>query len=89
MCQLLFDQAYAESPATTPTVDVDHVERVIPKALEAGENIFEWIWDGLPPAERVIFSAVAEVTGANEVISEEQLTGVLQRHGIRILIREF
>ena len=88
MCQLLFDQAYAESPATSPTVDVDDVERVIPKVLEAGENIFEWIWDGLPPAERVIFSAVAEVTGANEVISEEELTGVLQRHGIRILIRE-
>ena len=88
MCQLLFDQAYAESLATTPTIDVDDVERVIPKALEAGENIFEWIWDGLPPAERVIFSAVAEVTGANELISEEELTGVLQRHGIRILIRE-
>lgn len=88
VCQLLFDQAYAESPATTPTVDVNDVERVIPKALEAGENIFEWIWDGLPPAERVIFSAVAEVTGADDVISEEELTGVLQRHGIRILIRE-
>jgi tetratricopeptide (TPR) repeat protein len=88
MCQLLFDQAYASNPAAAPIIDVDDVERVIPKTLEAGENIFEWVWDGLPPAERVIFSAVAEVTGTNDVITEEELTAVLQRHGIRILIRE-
>jgi tetratricopeptide (TPR) repeat protein len=88
MCQLLFDQAYGASPVIAPLVDVDDVEAAIPKALEAGENIFEWVWDGLPPAERVIFSAVAEVTGEKEVITEEELTAVLQRHGIRILIRE-
>jgi hypothetical protein len=63
MCQLLFDLAYAALPSDTPTVDVSDVEAVVPKVLEAGENVFEWIWDGLPPAERVIFSAVAGATG--------------------------
>ena len=88
MCQLLFDRAYAASPSDTPTIDVSDVEAVVPKVLEAGENMFEWIWDGLPPAERVIFSAVAGATGENAVITEDELMSILQRHGIRILIRE-
>ena len=88
MCQLLFDQAYAASPVDTPTIDISEVEAVVPKVLEAGENIFEWIWDGLPPAERIIFSAVAGVTDENTVMSEDDLLSLLQGHGIRILIRE-
>ena len=88
MCQLLFDRAYAESPSDTPTIDRADVEAVISKVLESGENIFEWIWDGLPPAERVIFSAIAGATDENAVITEDELTNILQRHGIRILIRE-
>jgi tetratricopeptide (TPR) repeat protein len=88
MCQLLFDRAYAESPPDTPTIDRTDVEAVVPRALESGENIFEWIWDGLPPAERVIFSAIAGATNENAVISEDELTNILQGYGIRILIRE-
>jgi hypothetical protein len=88
ICQLLFDRAYAESPSDAPTIDRADVEAVVPKALESGENIFEWIWDGLPPAERVIFSAIAGATDENAVIAEDELTNILQRHGIRILIRE-
>jgi tetratricopeptide (TPR) repeat protein len=88
MCQLLFDLAYSGLPSDTPIVDVSDVEAVVPKVLEAGENVFEWIRDGLPPAERVIFSAVAGATGENAVITEDELMSILQRHGIRILIRE-
>ena len=88
MCQLLFDRAYATPPSETPTIDVPDVEVVVPQALEAGENIFEWIWDGLPPAERIIFSAVASATDENAVIAEDALLSLLQHHGIRILIRE-
>jgi len=57
--QLLFERAYATPGTGVPTVDVVDVEAAVPKALEAGENVFEWIWDGLSPAERVIFSAIA------------------------------
>lgn len=88
LCQLLFDQAYAVSPVAIPTIDVAAVEAIIPKVLEAGENVFEWIWDGLPPAERIIFSAVAGVTDEHTAMSEEDLLSLLQGHGIRILIRE-
>ncbi len=88
MCQLLFDRAYATPPPDTPTVDVADINAAVPKALEAGENVFEWIWDGLPPAERVISSAIAGATAEKALITEDELTGILQHHGIRILIRE-
>ena len=88
MCQLLFDRAYTASPPDSPTVDVADIDAVIPKALEAGEHFFEWVWGGLPPAERVIFSAVAGATIEKPLITEDELASILQRHGIRILIRE-
>ncbi len=92
LCQLLFEQAYARGGAAgapaPPLVTREDVEAVVPGALEAGEHIFEWIWDGLPPAERVIFSAVAAGTEEQSVITEERLLEILQAQGIRILIRE-
>ncbi|MBI3912776.1 MAG: tetratricopeptide repeat protein [Chloroflexi bacterium] len=90
MCQLLFEKAYQGHAATSdvPQVTVAEVDAIVPKVLEAGENIFEWIWDGLPPAERVIFSAVAAGTTEEGVVSENRLVDILQNQGIRILIRE-
>ena len=64
------------------------VEAAADKALEAGQNIFEWIWDGLPPAERVIFAAIAGATDEQSVVTEEQLTQLLQSQGVRILTGE-
>ena len=98
LCQLIFEREYAAraNPATlsapstlaTPSVTVADVESAIPKVIEAGENIFEWIWDGLPPAERVIFSAVSSGTDEQSVVSEERLMSILQDSGVRILVRE-
>lgn len=90
MCQVLFERAYQgyEAGKPVPVVTVADVDAIITKVLEAGENIFEWIWEGLPPAERVIFAAIAAGTEGYTVVSEEQLLNVLQGQGIRILIRE-
>jgi hypothetical protein len=60
ICQILWDTAYAGGPRLPPSIQqIELVEAAAEKVLEAGENIFEWIWDGLPPAERVIFAAIA------------------------------
>ncbi len=88
LCQLLFERAYATQSASKPSVSLADVEAIVPKALEAGENIFEWIWDGLPPAERVVFSAIAQGTDERSVVSEDRLLGILQNSGVRILVRE-
>jgi tetratricopeptide (TPR) repeat protein len=82
ICQLVWDAEGGSGRAITP-VDIE-----VAKVLEAGENVFEWIWDGLPPAERVIFSAIARSTDETGSLSKDQLAEILQGHGIRILSRE-
>src|SRR6266508_1995805 len=88
LCQIVWDSAHATDAAHVPRIDVAAVEVAAAKALEAGQNIFEWIWDGLPPAERVISAAIAGATDEQSVVSEEQITQLLQSQGIRILTRE-
>ncbi|MEN8215530.1 MAG: substrate-binding domain-containing protein [Pseudomonadota bacterium] len=46
----------------------------------------EWLWDGLPPAERVVAAALAEA-GAG-VIYDAQLEHLLYESGVRVVIRE-
>src|SRR6266545_5185598 len=89
ICQILWDHAYATDPQAPPSIQrLEMVEAAAAKALEAGQNIFEWIWDGLPPAERVIFAAIAGATDEQSVVTEEQLMQLLQSQGIRILTGE-
>jgi tetratricopeptide (TPR) repeat protein len=88
LCQILWDSAYAHDLQGIPTIDVASVEAAVPKVLEAGENVFEWIWDGLPPAERVIFAAIAQIAGEQSNVTEDHLIELLQSQGIRILTRE-
>src|SRR5207249_2790826 len=54
------------------------VETASEKIIETGQNIFEWIWDGLPPAERVIFAAIASATDEHSVVTEGQLMPLKQ-----------
>lgn len=42
-------------------VTEDDVQQVLDRALELGEGGLAWFWDGLPIAERVFFSAAADV----------------------------
>ncbi len=65
---------------------VEDVDRAIPEALKSGANAFHWIWDGLPPAERVVMAAMAEVK--TEVIHQEDIESVLNRSGVRLVVRE-
>ena len=88
LCQLLWDETQHNATDELPTVTAREVNAIIAKTLEAGQNIFEWIWDGLPPAERVIFAAVADGSDEWQVISKQQISDILQQRGIRILTRE-
>lgn len=88
LCQTIWDSAYAGDPADVPRIDDAAVETAAARALDTGQNVFEWIWDGLPPAERVISAAIAGATDEHRVIGEDQLVTLLQSRGIRILTRE-
>ncbi len=88
VCQHLWDRAHSTNPDSPPTIRSCEVDAIVPRILEAGENVFEWIWDGLPPAEKVIFAAIAQSSDGRAPIADDEILGILQDHGIRILTRE-
>jgi tetratricopeptide (TPR) repeat protein len=69
-----------------PTVNIKDVDAAINTALEQGANAFQWIWTGLPPAERVVLAAMAEAKG--KPISQDELTEILNRSRIQLVLRE-
>jgi len=90
VCRILFDRAY-ERPLLEkglPQVDTRDVDIAAEEALESGHNVFSWIWDGLPPAERVVLAAIATATESSSVVTKDQILQILQEHGARILVRE-
>lgn len=86
LCSHVWEQAYDEDPIGPPTVTPSNVESVVSEAIEASRNMFEWLWEGLGSAERVVVSTLAEA--GSRSITQEELEGMLRGSGVRVLIRE-
>ncbi|MEM7539749.1 MAG: tetratricopeptide repeat protein, partial [Chloroflexota bacterium] len=86
LCSEIWEAAYDDNPAKLPTIALDNVEDVIDDAIEQGRNAIEWIWDGLPSAERIVMAAMAEEK--TDIISRQQLMEILNRSGIRLILHE-
>jgi formylglycine-generating enzyme required for sulfatase activity/tetratricopeptide (TPR) repeat protein len=86
LCSEIWEAAIEEEPQNTPFVNYDSVDRAIIHALERGANAFQWIWNSLSPAERVVMAAMAEARG--EYISQDELTTILNRSKVRLILRE-
>jgi len=89
LCSHVWERAYGEEdeePEEPPTVTPEGVDTAVPGALEASRNTMEWLWDGLPPAERVVASALAEA--GPDPISRGALERLLHESGVRVVIRE-
>ncbi len=86
LCQNIWENLHDEVLESPPKVQLRDVEAAIPDILDASRNTLEWLWDGLPPAERVVASALAEA-GAG-IITETQLEHLLYESGVRVVIRE-
>jgi tetratricopeptide (TPR) repeat protein len=86
LCSHVWERVYDEEPDVPPIVTSADVDAVIPGALEASRNTLEWLWNGLPPAGRVVVSALAE--GGPSPITQDDLERLLRDSGVRVLIRE-
>ena len=85
LCSHVWEQAYDKEPKRPPAIALQDIDTAIPDALEASRNTLEWLWDGLPPAARVVASALA-AAGPNP-ISQEDLEHLLRESGVRVVIR--
>jgi tetratricopeptide (TPR) repeat protein len=86
LCSHVWERAYDEEPDEPPTVTAADADAAVPDALEASRNTMEWLWDGLPPAGRVVASALAEAGPGP--ITQEELERLLHESGVRLVIRE-
>lgn len=86
LCSHVWERAYDQGPNEPPVVTRADAEAAVPDALEASRNTLEWLWDGLPPAERVVISALAEA--GPRAITQDELERLLRESGVRVLIRE-
>jgi tetratricopeptide (TPR) repeat protein len=86
LCSVIWDRAYDNEPTTAPHVEVANVDAAIDDALKQGQNAFHWIWDGLPPAERVVMAAMAETD--DTIITKDKLVEILNNSGVRLILRE-
>lgn len=86
LCSVVWENAYETEPRGIPLISAEDVEGAIAQALKFGGHAFNWLWDGLPPAERVVVAAMAEVT--EEVITQDRLIETLNQSGVRLVARE-
>jgi ABC-type amino acid transport substrate-binding protein len=59
LCSRVWENIYDNKPDDEPTVTLIHVETAISDTLATSDSAFRWLWDGLPPAERLVISALA------------------------------
>jgi tetratricopeptide (TPR) repeat protein len=86
LCSEVWEEAHDDAPDEPPTVTADEVDLAVEATLEQGANAFQWIWNGLPPSERLAMAAMA---GTGKLtITREQLQAALQKDGVRLLLPE-
>jgi Tol biopolymer transport system component len=59
--------------------------KVLDGAIRRGETGLVWFWNGLPQAERFIFSAIAHVTDEHGSATRDEIRQVLRQHGVEFL----
>ncbi len=91
-CSLCFDRAYDRLRAQgtqRPTITARDVRLLIPAVLDRGDNVFAWIWDGMPPAERIVASALAELLEDEKTVATDgEIEARIQAEGIRLITRD-
>jgi hypothetical protein len=86
LCKTIWNRLYDENPQKPPLVTLNDIENAIPNALKSSHSALDWLWRGLPPAGRVVISALAEA-GAKP-ITKKELKHLLRKSGVRTVIRE-
>ncbi len=86
LCSHVWERAYDEDPGGTPMPGSAEIDAVVDGVLDASQNTLEWLWNGLPPAERVVTSALAEA--GPDPITADQLETRLHESGVRVVIRD-
>ncbi len=86
ICSQVWQQLHKNQSKDVPIAKIADVENVIFDVLDVSRKDLEYLWDALPPAERVIAAAIAEAD--KQAITDSNLEKFLYDNGIRIFIRQ-
>jgi len=86
ICSQVWQQLHKNQSKDVPIAKIADVENVIFDVLDVSRKDLEYLWDALPPAERVITAAIAEAD--KQAITDSNLEKWLYDNGIRVFIRQ-
>jgi tetratricopeptide (TPR) repeat protein len=66
-------------------VSPNDVDITFGNAIESSKKGFSWFWDGLPRAERLFLSAVAQIADEADVATESTICQILSKHDLSLL----
>jgi tetratricopeptide (TPR) repeat protein len=80
LCSEVWEAAYDEDPLEAPTAGAEDVDMAVEATLEQGANAFQWIWNGLPPAEKVLMATMA---GSGKMcVIKDQIGEIMKQSGV-------
>lgn len=92
LCSLCFDRAYERLPEILlrpPVISAEDVEALLPVLFSRGDNIFAWIWDGLPPVEKLTASALAKLLPSEKATAtNKDIENILKSYSKRLVTRD-
>ncbi|WP_069471442.1 ATP-binding protein [Candidatus Marithrix sp. Canyon 246] len=86
ICSQVWQQLHKNQSKDVPIAKIADVENVIFDVLDVSHKYLEYLWDALPPAERVIAAAIAEAD--KQTITDSNLEKYLYDNGIRVFISQ-
>ncbi len=87
--KLIFEKVTGEKDSAPPAVSAALVDNLIPEVISTAQNIFAWIWDGLPPVEKISISTLAALLNDQKAAANrEDIVRALQSRRIRIVTSE-
>jgi tetratricopeptide (TPR) repeat protein len=66
-------------------VTPNDVNAIVEKAVESSTGGLSWFWDGLPQAERLFLSALAQIADEGGVATESTIRERLSKHNLSLL----
>jgi len=86
ICSQVWQQLHKNNSKDVLIAKIADVENVIFDVLDINRKYLEYLWDALPPAERVIAAAIAEAD--KQILTDSNLEKWLYDNGIRVFISQ-
>jgi len=91
VCHTAFQRAWGDTldDEQIPVVTAELVDEIVPDVLVVSSSAFEWIWEGIPPAEKIVLSTLAHLLPReNSTATRSQISKMLDEKRLRVLTGE-